>query len=722
LATDNDTGRGASPVGGKDKKGILRQAREDWDRALARERENIMLAYADLEFLSIPGAQWPRNVRAQRDAEGRPSLEINRLPQFIHQITGDMRQMKPALKFVPVDDEADEKVADLFGGLSRYIENRSFASAVYARAADSQVSCGIAHWRVETEYADDSTFEQEIRISPIEDGIAVLWDPDANLPTKEDAQFCFVPVDYSRKYFEKRWPGVNPSSFDDEKWGQNSHWLTDDHVRVAEYWYKKPAKRKLALMPEGAIIDLDSEDDPEQAEALAQKFGARIEVRDSYKLCCYWITASDVLETVEWPGRLIPIVPLVGEETRIGRKIIRNGVVRRAMDPQRMYNYWHSAHTEVVALQPKAPFMVTEFNVAKYQELWEQANTRNLPYLVYEPDAKNGGQMPMRVQPAVSSQGVTEGLQLAAEDLKAVTGIYDASLGAKSNETSGKAILARQREGDVGSFVYIDNFSHAIRRTGQIIVDLIPHIYDTERMIRVMGEDGKIDIVEINKAQGIGPNAGLVNDVTRGSYDVVAQMGPSYSTRREEARDGMLQLLQAVPDIAPLILDKVAKAQDWPMADEIAARLRANLPPQILAMEEAEKQGMDPDQALQAIRQQQQPPPDPRLLKVQVDAQRAQAEQEHKQNQLIADMQKLVMQLRTQIEIAQINAGVGVHKTIVDATNTQYQADLQAHQSVHDNFTKAAIAAHQTQADQAMQAQALEAQPPQNQPEPQPGQ
>lgn len=692
-----------------DDKSILEQARKDWDAAEQRERENIKLAYEDLEFLAGDNyAQWPSKQKKDRDAEGRPTLQINQLPQFVHQITGDIRQMKPSIKVVPVDSQADEKIADLRGGLIRYIENRSDASAVYFRTADSQVACGIGHWRVLTEYADSSTFNQEIRIAPIEDGVSVLWDPDAILPTKEDARFCFVPVDMSKGAFETAYPGINAADFDDQTWGHNTEWLTDDHVRVAEYWVKKPTKKMLALGLDGSIADVTDAD----ASVLAfhQSKGSRIEERDSTKVCRYLITASDVLVgPQDWPGRFIPVVPVVGEETRIGRKVIRNGIVRHAKDAQRMSNYFHSAHTETIALQPKAPFMVTEINIAKYQPTWEQANTKNFPYLPYEPDAKNNGAPPSRIQPPVSSQGILDGLTMAKEDLRSVIGIYDAGLGKQSNETSGKAILARQREGDVGSFLYIDNFARAVRQTGNIINDLIPHIYDTERTIRIMGEDGKIDVLEINKAQGVN-DAGETQydkDITVGSYDVVATVGPSYTTRREEAKEGMTAFVQAAPEAGALILDKIAKAQDWPMADDIAKRLRAMLPPKIIQLEALEKQGATPEQIDEFLTQQQQPPPDPAIVKIQADAQakeadralegeKAQAEfmlemrriveeSKRSQDEMLSAMQKMFLDSQTKIEVAQINAGVGMHKTIVQAgteeLKTQVGAEVKANEA-----------------------------------------
>lgn len=701
------------------RKDILSRARKDWDAAEQRERHNIKLAYEDLEFLAGDElSQWPEKQKKEREDEGRPTLQINQLPQFVHQITGDIRQMKPSIKVVPVDSQADEKVADLRGGLIRYIENRSDASAIYFRSADSQVACGIGHWRVATEYADSSTFNQEIRIAPIEDGIAVLWDPDAVLPTREDGRFCFVPVDMSKNAFEAAYPGITASEFDDQNWSHNTSWYSDDHVRVAEYWVKKPTKKLLALQLDGAIADVT--DAEESVVQMYRSKGARIEQRDSTKVCRYLITASAVLEgPEEWPGRFIPIVPLVGEEVRIGRKLIRKGIVRDAKDPQRMSNYFHSAHTEVVALQPKAPFTGTELNFAKYQSIWETANTKNQPYLPYIPDPTNGGASPQRVQPPVSSQGVLDGLTMAKEDLRSVIGIYDAGLGKQSNETSGRAILARQKEGDVGSYLYIDNFARAVRQTGNIINDLIPHVYDTERTIRIMGEDGKIDVLEINKAQGLDPKSGetiFEHDITAGSYDVVATLGPSYTTKREEAKEGMTEFVRAAPEAGALVLDYLAKAQDWPMADDIAKRFRSMLPPKIIQLEAMEKAGATPEQIDQFLTQQQAPPPDPKMLQVQATAENNQAklaaqqqqamadfqlemrrmamEAEQRQNEQTAAIQKMLLEAQTKIEIAQITAGVGIHKNILDATKANNQLTLDAHNTHQDRITDAALTVH----------------------------
>lgn len=583
---------------------LIATARKRWDRAENRDRDNKLAAYDDLAFLA--GEQYTAEELKERD--GRPCLTINRLPQFVEQVTGEIRQMRPAVKAVPVDRRGDPDTAEIIAGIVRYVENRSSApEAVYPQGADSQVAAGIGHWQVTSEYADDSTFEQELRIAPIDDGIAVRWDPDASLPTRADAMFCFVPVDLSRDAFEDRYPDASVASWESEDGLNFTDWLTDDHVRVAVYWYKKPVKKMLALMPDGAIEDVT--DDPEAA-AEAKAAGARVELRPGHKVCRAVISATEVLEgPTEWPGRHIPVIPVIGREIRLGRKTFRYGLVRFAKDPQRLFNYAESAKAETIGQQPKAPFLVTDDNIADFEDEWARANRENLPYLRYTPDPKNGNAAPQRINPPVSSPAVAEMVRSSAENLHAVTGIYPAALGAQSNETSGKAILARQREGDTGTFVFVKNFGLAIKRTAEIVTDLIPHIYDTARTVRIVGDDGKVDLVDINQPHGLaempeGEEGDAVHrvlhDVTVGAYDVVVDMGPSYATKQAEAREGMTALIQAAPEVAPLIMDLIAKAQDWPLADKIGKRARLLLPPSIQQMEaEEEGEPMPPPAAAQ---------------------------------------------------------------------------------------------------------------------------
>jgi hypothetical protein len=491
----------------------------------------------------------------------------------------------------------------------RYIENRSFAKHVYTTAADSQVCAGIGHWQVTAEYASTTTFNQELRIMGIEDGVAVLWDADSVLPTREDAGHCFVPMDMTLNAFKKRWSEAKADGFDTRSSAAFTDWVTDEYIRVMTYWRKVPIKRMLALMPDGSITDLTDKlagESPARikagiAEAAAQ--GIRIEQRDSFKVCRYLMTMGEILEEYEWKGMHIPIIPAIGEEVRIGREIYRHGIVRYARDLQRMVNYYASAETEVVALQPKAPWIVTNAMVNKYYDQWENANTDNLPFLEFDVDPKAPGMKPERLQPPVASQAIQLGATKAAEDMKAVIGIYDANLGAKSNETSGVAIARRDAQADTGTFVYIDNFNMAIQRTGQIVMDLIPHYYDTQRIIQIIGDDGRPSLKEINKKTVVDGVEEVEYDVTTGAYDVVIEQGPGYATKREQAADAMTAFIQAFPPAAPLIGDIYAKVQDWPHADEIGERLEEALPPPIKAKLDQERE--------QAKLKPGEPPPPP---------------------------------------------------------------------------------------------------------------
>lgn len=591
---------------GDDSAEIVRDALKFYDDWTEREQHNIDAAYDDLEFKA--GNQWPETVEAERLSEGRPVQTVNVMPQYVRQVTGDMRQMRPAIKVVPVDDVGDEEKAEARAGLIRYIENRSDAPSVYYQGGDSQVTCGIGAWRVLKEYADGTTFNTELRVAPIDDALGVMFDLDATAQTREDAIKCLIPVDISRSKFEKQYPEATPvdfSSTGERSTHGHSDWATADTIRIAEYWYKKPVRKTLALGEDGSVIDVS--DDPALAAQL-RAAGARVEKREAYKVYRCVVTAMEVVEgPEEWPGAHIPIIPVIGEEIRIGRRTVRHGLIRFAKDPQRSLNYNVSAETEAVALQPKAPFTGTEKNFEKYQDVWETANRKNHPYLPYTPDPANGNIPPQRVQPAVSSQGFSDGIMRAERHIQSVIGIYNASLGARSNETSGVAVNARDRQADTGTFVYIDNWARAIRHTGKILNDLIPYVYDTARILRIIGEDGQIETIPINQVGGLeadGLTPRLVNDVTTGAYDVTLQMGPSYSTRRDEARAGMQAFMQGNPQVAPLIGDLYARSQEWPLAEEIGERLEVLLPPEIRALK-AQKQGRPLPQAMQP------PPADP---------------------------------------------------------------------------------------------------------------
>jgi hypothetical protein len=652
---------------------VHEEALLEYERDYAHEKPNIDDAYEDLRFRrGTLSDQWTAEALDAR--RGRPCHVVNKLPQFVRQVTGDMRQSRPGIKVVPVDSGADIKTAEIRAGMIRYVENRSKAKHVYTTGADSQVTCGIGHWQIETEYAHAGTFNQELKVTGIADGVAVVWDADAQAPTKSDADHCFVPIDMTLSKFKKKWPNAVASGFDTTLCGTGTttyfdSWSTDDTIRVAVYWKKKPMRRTLALLPDGSIEDLTDQvkDFPkEQIEAglnwLREQKQARIEERESYKICRYLMTMREILEETEWPGMNIPVVPVIGEEVRVGRSVYRHGIVRYARDLQRMENYYASAETEVIALQPKAPWLGTKKQFEDRYDLWETANTEAHPFLEYTPDSQAPGP-PQRVQPPVASQAISEGKLRNSEDMKAVIGIYDSSLGAKSNETSGVAIARRDAQGDTGTFVYHDNWALAIERTGEIINELFPKIYDTQRTIRILGDDGKPDMVEINKPQVINGINQIQHDMSSGSYDVIMEQGPSYATKRQQAQDGMTAFIQAFPPAAPVMGDIYAKSMDWPHADEIGERLEELLPPQIKAKLEADRKERE-----QANGEQKPPSPEEQQ---QMQAQQAQQQAAAEAAQLqMAELKAKTEKAVAEAETAKENA----RKARADADKAEEEA------------------------------------------------
>ncbi len=559
---------------------IIKEAQERLEAAWVQDRENRDDAFLDLKFLA--GDQWPSAVRLQREAQNRPCLTINRLPQFVNQVANGVRQNPPSIKAIPAGGEATQELAEIYNGLFRQIQYRSNATHVFATATYYAVACGIGHFRIVTDYVDGNGFDQEILIKRIQHPLSVFWDPSAVEPSRSDAAYCLVSELIGRKDFEKRFPGAAMTDFDtpsDLSAENGLFWANRDAVRVCEYWVKRPHYRTIARLKGGETIDITEVDASElqKLPVIAER-----KVR-SHKIEHYLLSGEEVLEGPnEWAGRYIPIFPVVGSEVALETKVIRSGLVRSARDPQQLYNFWRSAAAEAIALAPRAPFLVTPSMIAKFKGQWDTQNTVSRPYLLYEVDPDAPGGRPMREPPPDIPQALVQESAISSDEIKATTGIYDASLGARSNEISGVAIRARESQGGNSALHYQDNLLATLHHLGCALADLVPKIYDSERTLRILREDDTHMPVSINvPVMGVDGKPMLLNDLSQGAYDVRVKIGPAYATRRAEAADSMLQFIQAVPQAASVAGDLVAQNMDWPGAEEIAARLKRLLPPQI---------------------------------------------------------------------------------------------------------------------------------------------
>ena len=612
-------------AGGKtDNSDILTVARARLDMAVASLAESREDEMDDLRFYAgSPDNhwQWPADVLATRGAvqgqtiNARPTLTINKLPQHVHQVTNDMRQNRPGAKVIPVDDNADVQVAEVFNGMIRHIEYISDADVAYDTACENQVAYGEGYIRILTEYCDPNTFDQDIKIGRVRNSFSVYMDPLIQDPTGADAKWCFITEDVTKAEYERMYPNAAPiSTLQSLGVGDQSisNWLNEDTVRIADYYYIDYEKATLHLYP-GNITAFEGTIEDKQLKAIYGKpKNKRVVQNPKVKYCK--INGYEILEEAEWAGKWIPVIRIVGNEFEVDGRLYVSGLVRNAKDAQRMYNYWVSQEAEMLALAPKAPFIGYGGQFEGYEDKWKTANTNNWPYLEVNPDVTDGqGNMlplPQRAQPPMASSGLLQAKSGAAEDIKSTTGQYNASLGMGSNERSGKAILARQKEGDVGTYHYGDNLARGVRHIARQLVDLIPKIYDTQRIARVIGEDGETKMAKINPEQQepvkeIVDEQGIVIEKIYnpgvGKYDVVATTGPGYATKRQEALEAMAQLLQGNPQLWTVAGDLFVKNMDWPGAQEMSKRFRKTIDPSILADDDKSPELQAAEQQIQAM-------------------------------------------------------------------------------------------------------------------------
>jgi hypothetical protein len=606
-----------------DHRDTLDEMRSRYTMAIAAYSDSREDELDDLRFMAgSPDNQWqwPADVLATRGAvqgqtiNARPCLTINKLPQHVRQVTNEQRQNRPSGKVIPADDKADVQVAEIYDGMVRHIEYMSDADVAYDTACENQVTYGEGYIRVLTEYCDEDTFDQDLRIGRVRNSFSVYMDPMSQDPTGADAEWCFITQDITKAEYERDYPDAAPlSSILASGVGDQylSQWLTEDTLRIAEYFYYKHEDATLNLYPGNqSYFDGSPEDKQMKAMGLKPVKSRRV---DRKKVMWMKTNGFESLEEREWAGKYIPVVRVIGNEFEVEGQIYISGLVRNAKDAQRMYNYWTSQEAEMLALAPKAPFIGYGGQFEGYEMQWKTANTTNWPYLEVNPDVTDGMgavlPLPQRAAPPLPQTGLIQAKMGASDDIKSTTGQYDSSLGATSNERSGRAILAREKQGDTGTYHYVDNLARAIRHITRQLVDMIPKIYDTERIARIVGLDGEVGMVKINPQQ---PNpVNEIRDVNTGiliekiynpgvgRYDVVVTTGPSYMTKRQEAMDAMSQILQGNPQLWSVAGDLFVKNMDWPGSEELAARLAKTIDPKLL-------EDGDKDPALQAAEQQMQ--------------------------------------------------------------------------------------------------------------------
>lgn len=696
---------------------FLHNARKRARRALEFWNSNFEVSKRDLDYLYSDN-QWDEKAAKEREDEGRPSLTLNQLPQYKRQIVNEMRLTTPKVQVTPYHSDAateeeepkrvsnitnttDYSMAETLEGLIRNVENVSKADSHYDRVGQQAVESGFGWLRLLTHYQNLDSFEQEAKITSVKNRFSVLCDPEFTEPDTSDKNFLFIGELMHKDEFEARYPKAiigEIGTSDEYSW-----WTEGEYVRIAEYFYRKPTERELLLLSDERVVYRDKvEPVLDELEENGITIVAKRKVT-VWKCCWAKITANSILEggvtkkdEMEWPGETIPVFPCFGEELTFSKKTLYVGATHFAMDSQTMGNYWWTAATERVALAPKAPWVASAEAIEGYEEEWEGSNVGNPAVLPWNErdDDEQPNRPPQRADfssmPAAEIQ-----LAMSATDItKSVMGMYDASLGNRSNEKSGVAIQARQQQSNTGNFHFTGNRDMCIEGIGRCLVEVLPRIYSNEQVRRVMFEDGKGDWVKINEMitdEESGQKI-IVNDLTVGKFDVVVTSGPAFNTQRQDAVDSMLRFVESVPDVGRILLDLIAENMDWHLSKEASNRLKRQLPREMLTEEEAKELGYDDKEPQMTPDQQFE------IEKGQSEAEKAKADaakesEKVKQSTVSLEIEReKVEKARIELEKMQVEAQKGdVDFAIVAEMVAQAMARIKIEESKQEKLTSVVV-------------------------------
>ena len=633
---------------------------------------NRQEALDDLKFSS--GDQWPVEVQNSRNLEARPCLTINKLDGFIRQVCNQQRQARPRMKAHSMNSAANAKIADILTGIFKHIEVNSDADTAYDTAFEFAVRMGWGYYRVLTDYVREDSFDQEIYIKPISNPFTVYFDPNSRMPDGSDAETCLITEVMSKKEFRAQYPDADDGgNFNNRGTGDaDADWIMKEDIRIAEWWFTERKKTKLLLLSDGTQVFKDEAPSPELMAAAGITI---VSERDTLRKVIKWckLTGLEVLEESTWVGKYIPIVPVYGQQITIDDKRKKYGLVRMAKDPQRMYNYWRTALTESVALAPKAKWLLAEGQDEGHENEWAQANIKAAPVLRYKQKDIEGqpAPVPVRLQPEPPPAGIVEATNSINNDLQTVVGIFDSNQFSQGNQ-SGKAIRGQQMQIDMTNFHYFDNLTRSLKHTGRIILDLIPKIYDKERVMRIIGYDNRPEMVTINQRtvdeSGVEK---ILNDVTVGEYDVFMDTGPGYQSKRQEAVESMVPLLQSNPELFQAAGDLVFRNMDFPGADVIADRLAAMNP----MSQVDEKSDIPPQAQMQLMASQKQ----------------------------IGDLQQqiaaLTLNLQHQSDVQKMKEEGQNRRKLMDVTSRAYNTETINEAKVNQNIIKATTDSNRNELD-----------------------
>lgn len=650
----------AIPKGFESETAFLQDMREKFDRAVDADEHNRTAAEEDIRFTY--GEQWDDTVRKSRESRRKPVLTINRLPAYVAQITNNRLLNETEIKVLPEKDGTKE-VAELRQGLIKNIFKNSLADFARDEASKYQVICGIGGFTMTADYESDDVFDQHLRLNPVANPLAIVIDEMSVLPDGGDAAYAFVSDNIPRKVFKSRYPWASESDFDDLNTRAGDSWFGQDAIRIVSYWRMvEDGTKTLVLLTTGETQELAEGVDVDAAIALLTEKGLMAMRADGTPYVrevpkrfseLYICSGANILEG---PYRMntssLPVYRVAGWELRQGDIVHRWGLTRFLKDPQRLHNYQRSLLAEQMVAAPRNKWVATQDSVSGREKEWRNAHMSDDPLLIYNAE----GGRPERIPTPQVDQALLTEAAMTTQDIKDVSNIHEAALGMKSNEVSAKAINARQQMTDLAAYIYQDRLRLAEERCAKNINEVLGDYYDTTRVVTILGPDNKAVQKVINDPSD------PMTDVTAGKYAVTVTVGPSSITKRAQAAEAMMAFVNAVPESAALVMDLVAKYQDWPGATEFARRFEAALPPGIKAAED-----MTPEQQQQMMEQQQEA-----MLAKQVELAKAQAEIENLQAQA---QERLARAKQAEANAAKLLSDAEARKDDVEGKNLERDFD-----------------------------------------------
>lgn len=654
---------------------IVAEARKRFERAKSAYSSARMQAVEDTKFAmgdSDNGWQWPDDVQRSRKLDKKVCLTVNMTAQHCNQIINNIRQNRPSVKVSPADDYADKKTAEILGGLIRNIQVSSASDDAHDTAAEHSVYGGEGYWRIITDYEDETSFNQVIQIKACPNPQLVYIDPDCKELDKSDAQWGFVFEDITEEQCKREHPDIDPASWADDS--KKSGWATEGTIRRAEYFYCTYEKDTACLCQDGST-HLKSKL-PDGAVVVKER---PTEVK-RWKWCKLVGGHDAPIDETDWLGDYLPIVAVVGKEVNVNGEIVRKGIVRDLKDPARMVNFSYSETVQTLALQNKVPYMAAAEAIEGYESIWKSANLENRAYLPFNAYDDGGNPLPKpeRQPPAVMPAAQVQLLQLSTEQMRAASGQQNANFGIKSEASSGVGIQRLKAQGEIATFHFPDNLARALRYEAKVLINLIQKYYDTQRVVRILGLDGKEEKAVLNPEmrQPYHEQDTQDGEIERifnpqvGRYDVVIDTGPSYHTQRQEAAANLNELAGRNPQLMQIAGDLIMRAQDFPMSDKLADRLAKTLPPELQDNKPGQMQVPPEVQQQMAQMQQQMQMMDAKGQELHQALQEAQSGVHAKMQQAQIDaeikMRQSEMDARAKIEQSQLDAQIALEKAEID--------------------------------------------------------